>query len=346
MKKDVSIAIHEAIRNGARQRKACELVGITPRTFQNWQKGGFSDKRKGAKKQVYRKLTAVQEKRIIDLCNSKRFRDMNPHQIVPILAQEEKYLASESTIYRILRSQDMIHHRENTKVSRNIRKPPQVVATGPDQVFSWDITWLHTTVRGLFFYAYVIQDLYDRSIVSWEIHERESDEISQEMFSRLSQKRNLNGTHLHSDNGHPMKGQTLLGFLKELKVSTSFSRPRVSDDNPFIESFFKTLKYSTKYPGRFEDITAAREWFASFVHWYNHFHLHSSLGYVTPIQRRKGDDTHLFDLRNKTMKKARKRYPERWGSRSARKWLSEDTVILNPEKQCNSARAQAEKKSA
>jgi transposase InsO family protein len=346
MKKDVYDAIHDALKEGARQKKACEIVGITPRTFQNWIKRGFEDKRKGSCKRVLRKLDIEEREEILEVCNSERFRDMNPHQIVPILAQEGKYLASESTIYRVLREADMIHHRDNTKPARNVSKPPQVVATGPGQVFTWDITWLHSKVRGLFFYAYVLQDIYDRSIVSWEIHDRESDEISQEMFRRLSQEKNLKGAHLHSDNGHPMKGVNLLGLLLKLGVSTSFSRPRVSDDNPFIESFFKTLKYSTKYPGRFEDLSAAREWFASFIHWYNNYHLHSALGYVTPLQRRRCEDVPLFHIRNRTMEQARSRNPERWGSRPARQWISEDSVVLNPDKHRDSSKVQAERKSA
>jgi putative transposase len=331
-KETVIEAIDTAVRAGARQTRACEIVGITPRTLQNWHRGGTEDKRKGAQKNVVRKLSDEEREQILSLCTSERFKDMTPHEIVAILAQESSYLASESTMYRVLRARNMVHHRGNTRPKRTVSKPPQVVATGPNQVFSWDITWLHTSVRGIFLFAYVIIDIFDRTIVGWEVHDREDEQLARDLFARLSKRLNLKGAHVHSDNGNPMKGLSLLGLLYTLGVSNSYSRPRVSNDNPFIETFFKTLKYSTKYPGRFEDIHQARDWFAAFVHWYNMQHLHSALGYVTPAQRRAGEDKILFKKRNQTIEKARERYPQRWGSRKPRAWKASPTVILNPDK--------------
>jgi putative transposase len=150
------------------------------------------------------------------------------------------------------------------------------------------------------------------------------------LFLRLKARMDLRGVHLHSDNGGPMKGLSFLALLYYLGVSTSFSRPRVSNDNPFIESFFKTLKYTVGYPGRFRDIEHAKEWMADFIDWYNTVHLHSALGYVTPQQRRTGADRKLFSMRNATVAKARAAHPERWGSRSPRQWISESGVTLNP----------------
>jgi putative transposase len=147
-KETVIEAIDTAVRAGARQTRACEIVGITPRTLQNWHRGGTEDKRKGAQKNVVRKLSDEEREQILSLCTSERFKDMTPHEIVAILAQESSYLASESTMYRVLRARNMVHHRGNTRPKRTVSKPPQVVATGPNQVFSWDITWLHTSVRG------------------------------------------------------------------------------------------------------------------------------------------------------------------------------------------------------
>jgi len=335
LKAETISAVNEACENGARQTKACEMIGITDRTLQNWRRKGVSDKRKGAVKKVCRKLAEEEREAIIKICNNERFRDMNPHEIVAILAQEGIYMASESTMYRILRSVNMIHHRNNNKPKRKSSKPPEKVATGPNQVFTWDITWLHTTVRGIFLFAYVLIDIYDRSIVAWEIHDREDEELSRDMFKRVSKRHNLKGVHLHSDNGNPMKGVSLLGLLYSLGVSNSFSRPRVSNDNPFIEAFFKTLKYDRKYPGKFENLDTARNWFAGFIHWYNHEHLHSALGYVSPAHRRRGKDIILFQRRNETIEAARQKNPERWGKRNIRRWVSEATVILNPDKEKN-----------
>lgn len=331
-KKQLIESIDEAVTSGARQSKACQLVGITARTLQNWHKDGVVDKRKGSEKHVVRKLSQKERQKIIEICTSERFKDMNPYEIVAILAQESNYIASESTMYRVLRAHNMIHQRSNDKPRQKSRKPPQVVATGPNQVFTWDITWLHTVVQGIFLYAYVIIDIFDRSIVGWEIHDREDEQLARDLFHRLSKRLDISGAHLHSDNGNPMKGLSLMALLYTLGVSNSFSRPRVSDDNPFIESFFKTLKYSLKYPGRFQNIAEAREWMAEFIDWYNTEHLHSSIGYVTPQQRRSGEDIKIFKTRNKTMDAARKQFPERWGNRPVRTWISKDTVILNPDK--------------
>jgi putative transposase len=235
-KETVIEAIDTAVRAGARQTRACEIVGITPRTLQNWHRGGTEDKRKGAQKNVVRKLSDEEREQILSLCTSERFKDMTPHEIVAILAQESSYLASESTMYRVLRARNMVHHRGNTRPKRTVSKPPQVVATGPNQVFSWDITWLHTSVRGIFLFAYVIIDIFDRTIVGWEVHDREDEQLARDLFARLSKRLNLKGAHVHSDNGNPMKGLSLLGLLYTLGVSNSYSRPRVSNDNPFIRS--------------------------------------------------------------------------------------------------------------
>ena len=308
------------------------MIGISAKTLENWKNHGTTDRRKGASKKVPRKLSEQERQQILEACNSERFKDMTPNQIVPILAQEGFYYASESTLYRILKEENKLHHRENTKPQRNVSNPPELVATAPNQVWSWDITWLPTAVRGIFLFAYVLIDIYDKSIVGWEIHEREDAALARDLFHRLSTRMNLKGVHLHSDNGSPMKGLSLLALLYMLGVRYSFSRPRVSNDNPFIESFFKTLKYTTGYPGRFRNIDHARNWMADFIDWYNYHHLHSALGYITPNEKRTGKDSELFKRRNATMEAARNSHAERWGKRSVRKWTPSNVVVLNPGK--------------
>ncbi len=303
--------------------------------MENWKKHGVKDKRKGATKRVHRKLSEEEREEILKVCESERFRDMTPHQIVAILAQEGSYYGSESTFYRILKEENKLHHRENTRPKRKVNKPPELVARGPNQVWSWDITWLPTEVKGVFLFAYVVIDIYDKTIVGWEIHEREDAALARDLFYRLSGEMKLKGVHLHSDNGNPMRGLSLLALLYMLGVRYSFSRPRVSNDNPFIESFFKTLKYTTGYPGRFRDIEHARGWMADFIDWYNYHHLHSALGYITPMEKRKGKDVELFRRRNSTMEMAKSFHPERWGKRPVRKWVSCKVVVLNPDRNMN-----------
>lgn len=338
--------VAEAVESGARKKAACQMIGLSVKTLDNWHKRGVEDKRKDAVKTVPRKLSKEEKEQILEVCNSPRFKDKTPHEIVPILAQEGLYYASESTMYRILREQNQLHHRGNTKPKRKLENPPELVASAPDQVWCWDITWIPTQVKGIFLFAYVIIDIYDKSIVGWEVHDREDPLLARDLFQRLSHKMNLNGVHLHSDNGGPMKGLSLLALLYMLGVGFSFSRPRVSNDNPFIESFFKTLKYTTGYPGAFRNIVHSREWMASFVHWYNFEHLHSAIGYITPMEKRNGADILLFKKRNKTIEEARQHNPERWGKRVPRRWESENVVVLNPGKKPKKEKDPVSEKSA
>jgi putative transposase len=179
-------------------------------------------------------------------------------------------------------------------------------------VWSWDITWLKADVAGLFWYAYTIIDLFDRTIVGWTIETSESEEHAQRLFSRVIRDMGVCPDIVHADNGNPMRGMTLAVFLDSLAVTRSYSRPRCSNDNAFIESWHKTLKYSVGYPRYFESLSYARRWYADFVDWYNTEHLHSGLGYVTPLQRRSGAAQGIYNKRNQTIAEARLSNPLRW----------------------------------
>ena len=246
-----------------------------------------------------------------------------------ILAENTVYIASESSFYRVLNAANMLHHRSNSKPCSKIGKPAELKATGPDQVWCWDITYLRTTVHGLYYYCYMIKDIWTKEIVGWEIHDVEDIDIAAEMFKKLKGKRSLRGVRLHSDNGNPMKGATMIMTLYNLGVIPSYSRPRVSNDSPYIEALFKTLKYTAGYPGQFKDIYHARIWMADFVNWYNTEHRHSAIGYVTPAQRKSGEYKEIFERRNITMEYARLSHPERWGKR-IRVWKANEEIYLNP----------------
>jgi transposase InsO family protein len=321
--------IEEAVSKGARLFKACEVLGISTATFYRWKKVGAADKRKGARKRVVRKLTEEEREKIINVACEDRFKDSTPYEIVAILLDEGIYLASVSTFYRILRAAGLIHHRGNSRPGHKQDRPIELKANGPDQVYSWDITWLPTCVRGLFLFAYMIIDVWSRKVVGWEIHTEKSAAITEEMFKRLAREKNLKGVKLHSDNGHPMKGSMLLVTLHLMGVLPSFSRPRVSNDNPFIESFFKTVKFTPGYPGRFRDIEHTREWMADFVAWYNTEHRHSGIGYITPQQRHSGQVKKIMRFRNEVMEEARIIHPERFSGKPVR-WSEHPVVYLNP----------------
>ena len=321
--------LEEAVGAGARLFKACDILEISVRTYYRWKNNSSGDKRKGAEKSVPRKLTSAEEQEIVDVSCSKRFCDCNPYQIVAILLDEQRYIASTSSFYRVLKARDLLHHRRKGRANKKKTTPAELVATGPNQVFSWDITWLKTDVNGIFFFAYMIIDVWSRKLIGWEIHTKESVDISSEMFKRLARKLKLKGVKLRSDNGHPMRGSTMIQTLYNLGILPSFSRPRVSNDNPFSESFFKTVKYTAGFPSYFKDLEHARSWMADFVNWYNTEHRHSGIGYITPEQRHCKEGSMIMAKRNSVIVKAYTAKPERW-SRKPALWENAEVVYLNP----------------
>jgi len=208
-------------------------------------------------------------------------------------------------------------------------------AAGPNETWSWDITYFPTTVLGMFYYLYLILDVYSRKIVGWSIHEEQLSELASELIKQtcIDEQVDKNALVLHSDNGKPMKGMTMLAMLETLGVMPSFSRPSVSDDNPYSESLFRTVKYHPTYPRntRFETIESARRWMEEFSDWYNNRHLHSGLKFVTPNQRHTGEDKIILANRHKVYQHAKFVHPERWTGQT-RNWILPKTVTLNPDK--------------
>ena len=261
---------------------------------------------------------------------------MPPCEIVPALADKGIYIASESTFYRVLRKEKMLNHRGRSEAPKHNR-PTTYSATAPNQVYMWDITYLNGPHKGMFYYLYLFTDLYDRSIVGWEVYEEESAELASDLIKRITLKQGRLTTEplvLHSDNGSPMKGATMLATLYQLGITPSNSRPRVSNDNPYAESLFKTLKYRPNYqPKGFSTLEEARNWVSLFVKWYNHDHHHSGMKFLTPYQRRSGASEKILENRRLVYEAAKAAHPERWNGRATRDWSLPDTVYLNPEKE-------------
>lgn len=257
-------------------------------------------------------MSPEEESLFLATANSARFADKTPDQIVAVLAHEGVYIASPATLYRLLRRSDALAHRRESRKPRASIAPQKIQVTGSNQVWSWDITWLKTEIHGIFHYAYTIIDLFDRSIIGWTIEATESEEHARRLFERIIRDLGLCPQIVHADNGNPMRGVTLAVFLDSLMVVRSYSRPRCSNDNAFIESWHKTLKYTVGYPKAFTSLEHARSWFADFVNWYNTKHLHSGIGYVTPRQKRSGEALHIYATRNRTVAAARLRNPLRW----------------------------------
>ena len=324
--------IDDGVKRGARVAPLCDALGVHPRTYARW-KADPTDRRKGSQKRNTRALTEEERRQIIEVCTSDRFKDISPGEIVAILAEEGTYIASERTFYRVLKAAGLVNHRTNSRPARRSYQPPELKATGPDQVYTWDISWLPTNVNGMFWYCYAVIDVWSREIVGWAIHSRESEQHARDLFESIKQRRNLKGVWVHSDNGNPMRGATFSVWLATMGMFLSHSRPLVKNDNPYIEAFFRTLKYHAAYPGRFATIDEARSWMGDFIDWYNRTHRHSGLGYITPEQRRLGEDLGLFARRNETLRNAFEKHPERFPKRGPKEWKSRRVVYLNPSRE-------------
>lgn len=328
--------ITEANNAGARKQEACKLLNITLRTLQRWEKEqGLTDKRQRlSRSEPVNKLTQKEREMILAIANDKIYYNLPPSKIVPMLADKGVYIASESSFYRVLRKAGQLTHRGLSKKPKN-NKPKAYIATSINQVWSWDISYLPSQVQGLYYYLYMIIDIYSRKIVGWSIHEKESSELASLLISQACLDENISEKQLvlHSDNGSPMKGATMIATLEKLGVVPSFSRPSVSDDNPFSESLFKTLKYHANFPKyeKFATIVGAREWVEDFVNWYNTQHLHSGIKFVTPAQRHQGLDQMILHKRHMVYRMAKLQHPDRW-SGNTRDWSHIEAVSLNPNK--------------
>jgi transposase InsO family protein len=274
---------------------------------------------------------------VLDVCNSQAFESLPPSQIVPRLADQGRYLASEASFYRILRAEEQQHHRGRAKPPVRRQPPTSHRAGGPCEVWSWDITWMPGPIRGVFFYLYLILDIFSRKIVGWEVHARESAEHAADLACKAVWAEGCltRPLVLHADNGSPMKGATMKATLERLGVIASYSRPRVSDDNPFSEALFRTCKYRPDWPtSGFASREDAQCWVARFVAWYNQEHRHSAIRFVTPNARHAGEGRALLERRTHLYTEARAANPTRW-SGQIRDWSPIGDVCLNPERDTN-----------
>ena len=329
--------VTEAMKSGASEVNACKVLGISVRSIQRWQRTGCEeDQRRGPKSRPKNALSEEERGNVLKTLNSPPYRNMSPNQIVPLLADDNTYLSSESTMYRILRSESQLTHRLKSKPPEK-RLQPSHDAKGPNQVWSWDITYLKTNIRGLYLYLYLAMDIWSRKIVGWAVHTEETMELGAGFVEETCRRMNVNpeGIVWHSDNGSPMKGSTMIAKLYELGLVPSFSRPRVSNDNPFSESLFRTLKYCPAFPTNpFAKVQDARLWAEKFVRYYNQHHLHSGIKFVTPDDRHFGKENAILDNRHLVYELARVRHPERW-SINTRNWSSVRDVFLNSKKKAS-----------
>ena len=327
-------SLGEAQTAGARLHAACEVIGISARTIERWKgQPGGDDRRCGPRRRPRNALTAAEEAHLLAVMTSAQYGHLSPKQLVPQLADTGKYIASESTMYRLQKRLGLGVHQRPALRTHVTRGATVHRATRSHQLWSWDITYLPTVIRGRFLRLYLVLDVWSRRIVGWDVHEQEIATHAAMLIQRICAESHVdpNGLVLHSDNGKPMRGRTMVATLQWLGIVPSFSRPHVCNDNPYSEALFRTLKQTPVYPRLpFADREAARRWVARFVNWYNREHHHSAIRYVTPDERHSGADVAILARRHALYLQARSRKPERW-PRQTRNWTPLKTVVLNPE---------------
>jgi transposase InsO family protein len=326
--------VDEAVQAGARLQPSCQLLGFSERTLQRWQaEDNVMDQRTVTHNKPAHALSPEERTEVLAIANSTEYGHLPPSQIVPLLADKGRYIASESTFYRILRQEGQLTHRRSEKPSTPRHKPRAVCATAPNQLYSWDITYLPSDIKGRYFYLYVFLDIFSRKIVGWQVYGEESSDNASQMIKDICLREGVaqGQVTLHSDNGSSMKGATMLAMLQMLGVMPSLSRPAVSNDNPYSESAFKTLKNRPAYVlTPFADLRQARDWTERLVQWYNHEHCHSGIQFVTPAQRHADLDKAMLKNRLAVYEAKRKANPARW-SRGIRDWHFITEVHLNPD---------------
>ena len=332
--------IAQARAEGARLKPACAVAGIDARTLRRWRAGdglAWGDRRPDADHPVpSHALNEAEQARIIEVANEPRFAETLPARIVPTLADEGTYIASESSFHRVLRAHGQMNRRGRARPPQTSRPPTTHVATRPGEVWCWDATFLPAQIQGCWFYFYLILDLYSRKIVGFEVHDTDGAEHAAHLARRTALAEGVHAMAvrpvLHGDNGATLKATTVLAMLHWLGIEPSYSRPRVSDDNAFAEALFRTAKYRPEFPLKgFADLASARQWARRFVQWYNHEHRHSAIRYVTPAQRHAGQDGGVLAARHAVYQDARQRNPQRWTGQT-RNWTPVGVVTLNPER--------------
>lgn len=284
-----------------------------------------------ARSRSHRRISDAERASIAELLASKRFIDQPPREVYAELLSEGSYACSIRTMYRIMHERGPVRERRDQREARH-NAVPRLVATAPNQVWTWDITKLATYERGVFLNLYVVLDLFSRFVVAWMIAAHENSALAKQLFREAIERYGIapGALTVHNDRGAPMTAHGFADLLTELGVERSYSRPRVSDDNPFSESFFHTAKYQPDYPGRFRDAPHARVWSDDFFGWYNHEHHHDGIALFTPAQVFFGEVERVAEHRQQALDKAYSRNPERFVAGPPIAARPPQRVVLNP----------------
>jgi putative transposase len=292
-------------------KPACEALGISRATlYRRRTSVGSMEK---TDKSSPRALSAEEKQQVLDTLHSDRFLDKAPREIYATLLDEGQYLCSIRTMYRILEDDGEVKERRD-QLSHPSYTKPELLATAPNQVWSWDITKLLGPVKWSYFYLYVIMDIFSRYVVGWLVTDRESASLAQNIIEQTCQKQSILSGQLtiHADRGSSMTSKPVAFLLADLGITKTHSRPHTSNDNPFSESQFKTLKYRPDFPGRFASIQEARDFCRSFFPWYNQEHHHSGINLLTPQMLHYGEAQAVIHARQQVLLNAYKANPQRF----------------------------------
>ena len=308
---------------------ACRALGLSRATFYRRRRPAPGHRQ--PRKMPARALDRTEREHVLDMLGSARFVDRAPAEVVATLLDEGRYLCSERTMYRILAAEQPVRERRN-QLSHPHYAKPELLATAPNQVWSWDITRLLGPKRWTYFYLYVLLDIFSRYVVGWMLAERENAALAARLIeeSCLKQAIQPQVLTLHSDRGSPMTAKCTAQLLADLGVTRSLGRPQVSDDNPFSEAQFKTLKYHPGFPGRFDDIHAATAFCRTFFPWYNREHRHAGIAMLTPSDVHRGRAEGILEQRHRTLKDAWAQNPERFVHGPPKLQTLPDKVWINP----------------
>jgi putative transposase len=277
------------------------------------------------------KLSDAERNDVVEVMHGARFVDASPHTIYATLLEEGTYHCSVRTMYRILEQEGEVRERRRV-VQRSHYAKPELLATGPNQLWSWDITKLKGPEKWNYFHLYVILDVYSRCVVGWMVADRELATLAETLIQEACARQQIppDQLTLHADRGSSMKSKLVAQLLADLGVTKTHSRPHVSNDNPFSEAHFKTMKYRPSFPDRFGCIEDARAFCRDFFHWYNTSHRHSGIAFMTPESIHRGNTTAIIKARTNTLHAAFADHPERFKGKRPKPQTPPEAVWINP----------------
>jgi putative transposase len=324
------MAVTASLSNSVGKKTACNALDIARATFYRHQARQDGAGNRPQRPAPPLALSIEEKQDVLDTAHEKRFWDANPYQIFAALLDEGRYLASVRTIYRVLAENNEIKERRK-QVSRQHYQKPELLATGPNQVWSWDITKLKGPEKWTYFHLYVILDIFSRYVVGWMVAHRESAVLAKRLINDTCEKQQIpqGQLTLHADRGSSMRSKVVAHLLADLGVTKTHSRPHISNDNPYSEAQFKTLKYSPGFPERFGSIQDAREFCRGFFAWYNTVHKHSGIGLMTPQQVHYGQALQIQNQRAKVLESAFKDHEKRFKGRMPKPFPLPDAAWIN-----------------